>query len=276
MRFRTKTKRAIALTATAILPHTYLTPHAAKCKYGNESQHEWTGLKLYWTDIPAATGGYLRWPRKTYFDGGTGIYKGMDNSYCFCVANHTGQEGMGDEGYLEEGAGALLVQDYVLFKGNKDVYYDPAIADRMKKLTFCLAAAAANYPGQRSDSELKSGIQGTYMYTMATSVFLAIEGRLQTDPQNPATKIMIRTEDKEAARTAYHQAMEQEFFLYPHANQNKDGEVCEIDATIKQQLLANRDAFFDEVWDAAIIMCDAIGTDGTQPVANRVIGSHHG
>jgi hypothetical protein len=93
MRFRTKTKRAIALTAaavltaTAILPHMYLTPHAAKCKYGNESQHEWTGLKLYWTDIPAATGGNLRWPRKTYFDGGTGIYKGMDNSYCFCVAN---------------------------------------------------------------------------------------------------------------------------------------------------------------------------------------------
>ena len=104
MRFRPKTKRAIALTAaavltaTAILPHMYLTPHAAKCKYGNESQHKWTGLKLYWTDIPAATGGNLRWPRKTYFDGGTGIYQGMDNSYCFCVANHTGQAGMGDEG----------------------------------------------------------------------------------------------------------------------------------------------------------------------------------
>ncbi|RKI99556.1 hypothetical protein D7X87_24795 [bacterium D16-54] len=275
MRFRSKTKRAIALTAaavltaTAILPHMYLTPHAAKCKYGNESQHEWTGLKLYWTDIPAATGGNLRWPRKTYFDGGTGIYKGMDNSYCFCVANHTGQAGMGDEGYLEEGAGALLVQDYALFKGNKDVFYEGDV-DRMKRFTFCLAAAAANYPGQRSDSELKSGIQGTYIYAMATSVFLAIEGRLQTDPKNPATKIVISTEDKEAARTAYHQAMEQEFFLYPHANQNKDGEICEIDSTIKQQLLANRDAFFDEVWDAAIIMCDAIGTDGTQPVANRV------
>ena len=82
----------------------------------------------------------------------------------------------------------------------------------MKRLTFCLAAAAANYPGQRSDSELKSGIQGTYIYAMVTSVFLAIEGRLQTDPQNPATKIVISTEDKEAARTAYHQAMEQEFF----------------------------------------------------------------
>ncbi len=43
MRFRPKTKRAIALTAaavltaTAILPHMYLTPHAAKCKYGNEN-----------------------------------------------------------------------------------------------------------------------------------------------------------------------------------------------------------------------------------------------
>lgn len=201
MRFRSKTKRAIALaaaavlTATAILPHMYLTPRAAKCKYGNESQHEWTGLKLYWTDIPAATGGNLRWPRKTYFDGGTGIYKGMDNSYCFCVANHTGQAGMGDEGYLEEGAGALLVQDYALFKGNKDVFYEGDV-DRMKRFTFCLAAAAANYPGQRSDSELKSGIQGTYIYAMATSVFLAIEGRLQTDPKNPATKIVISTVTK--------------------------------------------------------------------------------
>ncbi len=119
MRFRTKTKRAIALTAaavltaTAILPHMYMTPHAVNCSSGKFDQHEWTGLKLYWADIPAATGGNLRWPRKTYFDGGTGIYQGMDNSYCFCVANHTGQAGMGDEGYLEEGAGALLVQDYL-------------------------------------------------------------------------------------------------------------------------------------------------------------------
>ena len=62
MRFRTKTKRAIALTAaavltaTAILPHTYLTPHAAKCKYGNESQHKWTGLK---PDTKALSGDFF-------------------------------------------------------------------------------------------------------------------------------------------------------------------------------------------------------------------------
>ncbi len=197
MRFRPKTKRAIALTAvavlaaTSILPHMYMTPHAVNCSSGKFDQHEWTGLKLYWTDIPAATGENLRCPRKTYFDGGTGIYQGMDNSYCFCVANHTGQAGMGDEGYLEEGAGALLVQDYLLFKGNKDVDYGTN-TDRMRKLTFCLAAAAANYPGQRSDSELKNGVEGTYMYAMATSVFLAIEGRLQTDPQNPPLLTVIK------------------------------------------------------------------------------------
>ena len=125
MRFQRKSKQLIALTAAAvltamaILPRMYLTPHAACSK-----SHEWTGLKLYWTDIPAATGGDLRWPRKTYFDGGTGIYKGMDNSYCFCVANHTGQAGKGQEAYLQDGAGALLIQDYALFKGNRDVRYE--------------------------------------------------------------------------------------------------------------------------------------------------------
>ncbi len=62
MRFRPKTKRAIALTAaavltaTAILPHMYLTPHAAKCKYGNESQHKWTGLK---PDTKALSGDFF-------------------------------------------------------------------------------------------------------------------------------------------------------------------------------------------------------------------------
>ena len=62
--------------------------------------------------------------QKDLFRWGTGIYKGMDNSYCFCVANHTGQAGKGQEGYLEEGAGALLIQDYALFKGNRDVRYE--------------------------------------------------------------------------------------------------------------------------------------------------------
>lgn len=47
----------------------------------------------------------------------------------------------------------------LLFKGNDRVQYDPAIQDRMRQLTFCLAAAAANYPGQHSDSELNSGTQ---------------------------------------------------------------------------------------------------------------------
>lgn len=280
MKFKTSTKCAVALatvavlTATAILPHIQLWPYARpQCANGKEAIHEWTGLKLYWTNIPTTKDGdILRWPRKTYFQGGSGEYAGMNNSYCFCVANHTGQASQGDEAFLEEGAGALLVKDYLLFKGNQRVNYDPAVADTMKKLTFCLAAAAANYPGQRPDSELKSGTEGTYLYAMATSVFLAIEGRLQTDPLDPTTKIVIETPDKEAAKTAFHQAMDQEFFLSPHANQNHDNDIQEIHAAIKQQLMASRDAFFDEIWDAAWIMCDAIDTKGSEPIANRLNG----
>ena len=276
MKFNTSTKRAVALatvavlTAMAVLPHILLSPYARTCANGKEATHEWTGLKLHWTDIPTTeSGDILRWPRKTYFDGGNGEYAGMDNSYCFCVANHTGQANEGDEAFLLEGAGALLVQDYEKFKGNEGVNYG-ANKDIMRKFTFCLAAAAANYPGQRSDQELKSGIEGTYMYAMVTSVFLAIEGRLQTNPLDASTKIVIKTADKEAARAAYHQAMEQEFFLYPHQNQNHNNDVQEINPTIKQQLLANRDAFFDTIWDAAWIMCDAIKTNGTDVVANRL------
>ena len=276
MKFNTSTKRAVALatvavlTAMAVLPHILLSPYARTCANGKEATHEWTGLKLHWTDIPTTeSGDILRWPRKTYFDGGNGEYAGMDNSYCFCVANHTGQANEGDEAFLLEGAGALLVQDYEKFKGNEGVNYG-ANKDIMRKFTFCLAAAAANYPGQRSDQELKSGIEGTYMYAMVTSVFLAIEGRLQTNPLDASTKIVILTPDKEAARAAYHQAMEQEFFLYPHQNQNHNNDVQEINPTIKQQLLANRDAFFDTIWDAAWIMCDAIKTNGTDVAANRL------
>ncbi len=276
MKFKTSTKRTAALatvavlTAMAVLPHILLSPYARTCANGKEATHEWTGLKLHWTDIPTTeSGDILRWPRKTYFDGGNGEYAGMDNSYCFCVANHTGQANEGDEAFLLEDAGALLVQDYKKFKGNYRVNYN-ANEDTMRKFTFCLAAAAANYPGQRSDQELKSGIEGTYMYAMVTSVFLAIEGRLQTNPLDASTKIVIKTTDKEAARAAYHQAMEQEFFLYPHQNQNHNNDVQEINPTIKQQLLANRDAFFDTIWDAAWIMCDAIKTNGTDVAANRL------
>lgn len=116
MRFQTKTKRIIALkavavlTATVILPRMYLTPHAVCSK-----NHEWTGLKLCWTDIPAATGGNLQWPRKTYFDGGPASIK----EWIIPTASvlPTIQASMGQEVYLQYGAGALLIQDYFVIQG---------------------------------------------------------------------------------------------------------------------------------------------------------------
>jgi len=72
MKFKTSTKRTVALattavlTATAILPHIRLWSYArSQCANGKEATHEWTGLKLYWEDIPAVGGlgdNILRWP----------------------------------------------------------------------------------------------------------------------------------------------------------------------------------------------------------------------
>ena len=99
MQFRNLTKRtakrvvaltaAAVLTVCAILPHMQVLPYASNCP--ENKTHEWTGLKLQWTDIKDATEGTMLWPRKLYLDGGNGIYKGMDNSYCYCIANHTRQ-----------------------------------------------------------------------------------------------------------------------------------------------------------------------------------------
>ena len=75
------------------------------------------------------------------------------------------------------GGGALTIQDYRKFQGNKDIQYDDAIKDDMKKFIFCLAAAAANAPGQRSDRDVKAGIDGTCMYALAAPFFSRVDGR---------------------------------------------------------------------------------------------------
>lgn len=259
------TKRAVALAvavvlaAGTILPHLQIAPYAAsECPLG--LSHEWTGLTMYWTNIETSNPGELMlWPRKIYLDGeGKGVYSGMDNHYCFCIANHVGQCARGGEAYIKDG-GALLVQDYANFDGNKDMNYDRFLQDIMKKFTFCLAAAAALYPGTRTDEQLADSIEDTYMYAMSASLFIAIEGR---------TGYAIRTMDKEAAREAFHGAMDLEFSLEPNPYTS-----YLINPTIKAQLLANRDAFFDQVWDAALVMYNAIHTSGTTTIANILNGA---
>ena len=258
-------KRAVALAVVAvlaagtILPHLQIAPYAAsECPLG--LNHEWTGLTMYWTNIETSTPGELMlWPRKIYLDGeGKGVYSGMDNHYCFSIANHIGQCARGGEAYIKDG-GALMIQDYKKFDGNKEMYYGPDLQETMKKFTFCLAAAAALYPGTRTDEQLADSIEDTYMYAMSASLFIAIEGR---------TGYAIRTMDKEAAREAFHGAMDLEFSLEPNPYTS-----YLINPTIKAQLLANRDAFFDQVWDAALVMYNAIHTSGTTTIANILNGA---
>ncbi|MCI9180933.1 MAG: zinc ribbon domain-containing protein, partial [Lachnospiraceae bacterium] len=159
-----------------------------------------------------------------------------------------------------EDVGKLTIQDYALFKGNGYVEYALENRDTMQKFTFCLAAAAANFPGERSDHELKDSIEGAYIYGMATSIFLAIEGR---------TGWSIKTMDKEAARAAFHGAMELEFFFEPR---EFGGRVYQLHPTVQAQLIANRDAFFDQVWDAALIMYDSIKAEGNTTLVNHLNG----
>ncbi len=79
----------------------------------------------------------------------------------------------------------------------------------------------------------------------------------------------ILTMDREQVRTAIHQAMQYEYFLEPGT---RDGKTIQMDATIRAQLLANRDKFIDDVYDAAIIMYNAINGTGNSLFANAMTG----
>ena len=283
MRFRKK--RVIAgflaaclLTTTFWQNGTMTSAYAKTCEHGVE--HEYTGLTFWWTDIPTTSGEYFGWPRKTYFKGGDGIYANMNNMYCFCVANHETQAGMGVEAYLYDNGGSngvLTLNDYNDFQGNipaipayndkKMELNDPNHVENMKKFSLCLAAAAVIAPGQRSDAELKDPVQGTYMNIMAQSVLLAIEGRIYTPDQR---QIVIDCIDKEAARQEYYDAMQQEYHLEPL---EFDGKTTQLDLTIRDQVLANRDTFFDQVWDAAIVMYNAIQNSESGLTANKLTGT---
>ncbi len=139
-------------------------PHLLTSSYAMESctaDHTWTGLKMYWTDLPTTDGSNFIWPRKTYFLGGTGDFKGMDRMYTYCVANHTGQPpSQGWEAILKQ---PLTLSEYAKFSGNMSMDYG-ANADEMRKFTFCLAAVAAIAPGQQSTSDLKSKVSSWILW----------------------------------------------------------------------------------------------------------------
>lgn len=74
-----------------------------------------TGLKLMWSEIPTTDGSAFGWPRKTYFEGGTGEFKDMNGRYTFCVANHTGQPPQGTEAWVAQ---TLTINEYEGFSGH--------------------------------------------------------------------------------------------------------------------------------------------------------------
>ena len=115
MKLKRKTRRILAaFLAMSLCIPTVL--HYMATAYALEScdkSHEWTGLHLYWTDIPTSDGTAFGWPRKTYFTGGTGEWKDMNGMYVYCVANHTGQPGQGAEAMV---GNRLTLDKYMEFK----------------------------------------------------------------------------------------------------------------------------------------------------------------
>ncbi|MSS36468.1 hypothetical protein [Clostridium porci] len=101
---------AVAIGAGGILSHNYVYTQAQL-----HTPMKATGLRLQWTDIPTSNGKDFGWPRKTYFEGGTGEFKDMNGRYTFCVANHTGQPPQGTEAWVAQ---TLTINEYEGFSGH--------------------------------------------------------------------------------------------------------------------------------------------------------------
>lgn len=258
MKLKRKTRRILAaFLAMSLCIPTVL--HYMATAYALEScdkSHEWTGLHLYWTDIPTSDGTAFGWPRKTYFTGGTGEWKDMNGMYVYCVANHTGQPGQGAEAMV---GNRLTLDKYMEFKGNESMDYGSQM-ETMKKFTFCLAAAATIAPGKQSTSDLKSEYSTTYLDIMAQSVLLAIEGRMGLGAR-------ITTMDRAAAYQAYCNAMQYEYHLDPY---EWEGKVTQLHPQIASEVLANREKFFNDAWDAALVMYNAIQNNAAGIQANHM------
>lgn len=195
---------AAALAAGPVINHIYVDSFAMV----HDHDGEWTGSKLMWSEIPTTEGTPFGWPRKTYFEGGTGEFADMNGRYTFCVANHTGQPPQGTEAWVRQ---ALTITEYDKFSGNTSVFYGSE-ESIMKKFTFCLAAAAAVAPGKQSLSDCRSMYSTTELQIMAQSVLLAIEGRMSRTADREATILKM---DRAAAYQAYCNAMQYEYHLTP-------------------------------------------------------------
>lgn len=249
---------AVTLAASPIIGHLVVESYAVR--YDPHTMN--TGLKLMWSEIPTTDGTPFGWPRKTYFEGGTGEFKDMNGRYTFCVANHTGQPPMGTEAWVAQ---SLTVNEYEGFSGNEQarkLYQDQS--EIMKKFTFCLAAAAAIAPGQQSLSDCRSMYSTTELQIMAQSVLLAIEGRMSRTANYEAT---ILTMDRAAAYQAYCNAMQYEYHLDPYT---WEGKTTQLDSSIAEKLLAQREKFFNDCWDAAIVMYNAIQSTESGVAANKI------
>lgn len=89
---------AVTLAASPIIGHLVVESYAVR--YDPHTMN--TGLKLMWSEIPTTDGTPFGWPRKTYFEGGTGEFADMNGRYTFCVANHTGQPPKGTEAWVRQ------------------------------------------------------------------------------------------------------------------------------------------------------------------------------
>lgn len=246
---------AAALAAGPVVNHIYVNSFALV----HDHDGEWTGSKLMWSEIPTTDGAPFGWPRKTYFEGGTGEFADMNGRYTFCVANHTGQPAQGTEAWVRQ---ALTITEYEKFSGNLPMRteYGSSQSEIMLKFTFCLAAAAAVAPGQQSLSDCRSMYSTTELQIMAQSVLLAIEGRMGLDAR-------ITTMDRAAGYQAYCNAMQYEYHLDPYT---WEGKTTQLDSSIAEKLREKREKFFYDCWDAAIVMYNAIQNTESGVAANKI------
>lgn len=253
-----KQKRAIAFLLAAALAAGPVVNHIYVDSFALVHDHdgEWTGSKLMWSEIPTTDGAPFGWPRKTYFEGGTGEFADMNGRYTFCVANHTGQPPMGTEAWVKK---ELYIDNYKEFSGNEHMqYYEQE--EVMRKFAFCLAAAAAVAPGKQSLSDCRSMYSTTELQIMAQSVLLAIEGRMGLDAR-------ITTMDRAAGYQAYCNAMQYEYHLDPYT---WEGKTTQLDSSIAEKLREKREKFFYDCWDAAIVMYNAIQSTESGVAANKI------
>lgn len=245
---------AAALAAGPVVNHIYVDSFAMV----HDHDGEWTGSKLMWSEIPTTDGTPFGWPRKTYFEGGTGEFADMNGRYTFCVANHTGQPPKGTEAWVRQ---ALPITEYEKFSGNLPMRGKyGSQSDTMLKFTFCLAAAAAVAPGKQSLSDCRSMYSTTELQIMAQSILLAIEGRMGLDAR-------ITTMDRAAGYQAYCNAMQYEYHLNPYT---WEGKTTQLDSSIAEKLREKREKFFYDCWDAAIVMYNAIQSTESGVAANKI------